>query len=203
MLTRGDKTRGKAGAALAACAMAALLAATACGSSGGSGGGLAGGQPSWAKTLGTGVTVVPPGTALPGNDSPGAVMAGVYAAIAKGPITDFCKYEQPSQQSACNSTFSQVTQAEVASQLPNFKNFGLGYVAIDGAKALIGVTGTICVPHQTPKCFTNTDPAAIFKSGKPFATLWTQAVGAPANVYSLSPAVKVNGKWYAYTSSAA
>ena len=88
-------------------------------------------------------------------------------------------------------------------QLPNFKNFGIGYVAIDGTKALIGITGTICVPHQTPKCFTNTDPAAIFKSGKPFATLWTQAVAAPANVYSLSPAVKVNGKWYAYTSSGA
>jgi hypothetical protein len=191
--------RGKAGGMLAACTMAALLAATGCGSSGGSGGS----QPSWAKGLGTSVTVVPPGPTSPGNDSPGDVMAGVYSSITKGPITDFCKYEQPSQQSACNSTFSQVTKAEVASQLPSFTHFGLGYVAIDGAKALIGITGTICVPNQKPKCFTNTDPAAIFSSGKPFATLWTQAVAAPSNVYSLSPAIKINGKWYAYTSSGA
>jgi hypothetical protein len=204
MLTRGDgvRTRGKTGVVIAACviaacATAALLAATGCGSGTGSGGG----QPSWAKTLGPGVTVVAPGPTSPGNDSPGDVMTGVYSSITKGPVIDFCKYEQPSEQSNCRATFSQLTQAQVATYLPTFKNFGLGYVAIDGAKALIGVTGTICVPHQTPRCFTNTDPAAIFKSGKPFATLWTQAVAAPANVYSLSPAVEVSGKWYAYTSS--
>jgi hypothetical protein len=202
MLSRGDKARGKAGAVLAACAVAALLAATGCGSSGGSGG-SGGGQPSWAKSIGTGVTVVPPGQSSPGHDSPGAVMAGVYSAITKGPATDFCKYEQPSAQATCNSAFSQQTQQQIVGELPTFKNFGMGYVVIDGARALIGITGTVCVPHQTPKCFSNTDPAAIFKSGKPFATLWTQAVSAPANVYSLSPAVKVNGKWYAYTSSGA
>jgi hypothetical protein len=198
MFSGGSKAHGKAWTALAACAVTALLAATGCGSSSGGSGGS---QPSWAAGLGSGVTVVPPGSTSPGQDSPGDVMAGVYSSITKGPITDFCKYEMPAQQTSCNSSFSQLTKADVASQLPSFKNFGIGYVAIDGDKGLIGITGTVCVPNQTPKCFTNTDPAAIFKSGKPFATLWTQAVAAPANAYSLSPVVKINGKWYAYTSS--
>lgn len=128
-------------------------------------------------------------------------MAGVVKALSAGPITDFCKYEQPSQQSSCRSTFGQVTKSEVASQLPTFKNFALGYLAIDGTKALIGVTGTICVPNQKPSCYANKNPAAILDSGKPFATLWRQAVAAPANVYSLSPAIEVDGSWYAYTST--
>jgi hypothetical protein len=128
-------------------------------------------------------------------------MEGVIKSITTGPITDFCKYEQPSQQSACKSTFGQVTKAEVASQLPNFKSISLGYTAIDGSKALIGLTGTICVPNQKPSCFTNKDPAALLDSGKTFATLWSQAIAAPANVYSLSPAIKVNGSWFAYATS--
>lgn len=196
MLSRGNGPGGRAGAALAACLLAGLLAVTAC-----SGGGSGNNQPPWAKTLGSGVTVVPPGAATAGNDSPDGVMTGVVKAITKGPISDFCTYEQPSQQSQCNSTFSQVTKAEVASQLPSFKNFALGYTVIDGNKALIGTTGTICVPNQTPKCFTNHDPAAILKSGKKFAALWTESVAAPPNVYSLSPAIKINGNWYAYTSN--
>ena len=128
-------------------------------------------------------------------------MAGVVKAITVGPITDFCKYEQPNAQAQCKSTFGQVTKAEVASQLPTFKNFALGYTAIDGTKALIGTTGTICAANQKPSCYTNTNPAAILDSGKPFATLWTEAVASPANVYSLSPAIEVNGSWYAYTAS--
>lgn len=200
MFSGGNRRGGKAGAVLAACALAALLGVTGCGSSGGGGGG-GGGQPSWANALGSGVTIVPPGTASPGNGSPDGVMAGVVASITQGPITDFCKYEQPSQQSTCNSTFSQVTPDEIKSQLPTFQNFALGYTAIDGTKALIGVTGTVCVPNQNPKCYTNTDPAAILSSGKKFAALWADAISAPSNVYSLSPAIEVNGSWYAYTSN--
>jgi hypothetical protein len=128
-------------------------------------------------------------------------MAGVVKAITTGPFIDFCKYEQPSEQSSCRSTFGQVTKAEVADQLPAFKNFALGYTAIDGTKALIGITGSVCVPNQKPRCYTNKDPAAVLDSGKPFATLWSEAIAAPANVYSLSPALEVNGSWYAYTAS--
>ena len=128
-------------------------------------------------------------------------MAGVVKAITTGPFIDFCKYEQPSEQSSFKSTFGQVTKTEVANQLPTFKDFALGYSAIDGTKALIGITGTICVPNQKPSCYTNKDPAAVLDSGKPFATLWSEAIAAPANVYSLSPALEVNGSWYAYTAS--
>ena len=66
-------------------------------------------------------------------------------------------------------------------------------------KALIGFTGTVCILKQYPSCFTNNDPAAILDSGKSFSTLWSQSLTSPANVYSLSPAIKFNGNWYAYT----
>jgi hypothetical protein len=199
MFSGGNRLHGRAVAALGACALAAVLTATGCGSGGGSGGGSS--QPSWAKSLGSSVTIIAPGAATPGNTTPPGVMAGVVQSITVGPITDFCKYEQPSEQTQCKSTFGQVTKTEVASQLPTFKNFAVGYTAIDGTKALIGITGTVCVPNQKPHCYSNTNPAAILDSGKPFATLWSQAVAAPTNVYSLSPAIEVNGSWYAYTAS--
>lgn len=194
MLYGGTRAGGMARAGLAACALAGLAAIAGCGSGGG--------QPSWAAKLGSGVTVVSPGSASPGNDSPNGVMIGVITAITTGHLTDFCKYEQPTLQSDCNAGMSQVTPAEVKSQLPTFKNVQLGYTAIDGSKALIGLTGTVCAKGKT-QCFSNSDPAALLKSGKPFGTLWTEAIKAPENVYSLSPAIKINGKWYAYTSTTA
>lgn len=194
MFTGGTRQGRKAGAALAACALAALLAATGCGSGAGAS------QPSWASALGSGVTVVPPGSASPGNDSPDAVMVGVYKSVTAGPISDLCKYEQPAEQSSCKSEVSQATEAELASALPTFKNFAVGYTAIDGTQALIGTTGTVCVPD--PKgCYTNNDPAAILDSGKSFATLWKEAAAASGDVYSLSPAIEVDGSWYADSAS--
>ncbi len=198
MFAGRSKPRRWAAVALGASALSAALAATGCGSGGGSAGG---GEPSWVKSLGPGVTIIPPGKASPSNATPTGVMAGVVESITTGPFTDFCKYEQPSEQSSCRSTFGQVTKAEVTSQLPTFKDFALGYTAIDGTKALIGITGTICVPNQKPSCYSNKDPAAVLDSGKPFAKLWSEAIAAPANVYSLSPCVEVNGSWYAYTAS--
>ena len=186
--------------ALAGCALAgacALVAVAGCGSSGGGGGG----QPSWASSLGSGVTVEPPGVVMPGNNTPQALMAGVIDVLTTGHLTDFCKYEEPAQQSQCNSQMSQITPSEAAGQLPTFKNAKVAYAAIDGGKALIGVTGTICVPNETPKCFTNNDPAALFDSGKSFATLWSEAQSAASNVYSLSPAIEIEGSWYADSSS--
>ena len=192
MFVGGTRT----GAALAACALASVAAVAGCGSSGGGGS-----APSWAAKLGSGVTVESPGSPVPGNGSPQQVMVGVINAVTTGHLTDFCKYEEPSQQSQCNSQMSQVTASEAASQLPTFKNVKVAYAAIDGTKGLIGITGTVCVPNETPKCFTNNDPAALFDSGKSFSALWAQAQSAAANVYSLSPAIEVNGKWYAYSSS--
>jgi len=80
------------------------------------------------------------------------------------------------------------------------KDFALGYIAIDGNEALVGVTGTFCVPHQTPECTSNRDPAAIFATAKPFAALWVESVAADASAattgYSLAPLVKVGTRWY-------
>jgi len=92
-----------------------------------------------------------------------------------------------------------VTPAMARSQLPTLKNVQLGYVVIDGTKALIGYTGTVCVPGKTPSCFTNNDPANLFNSGKSFATLWSEAQSSASNVYSPNPVVQINGSWYAYT----
>jgi hypothetical protein len=200
MFTGGNKRRRVAGSALAACALAALLAAAGCGS-----GGSGSSQPSWGSALGSGVTIVAPGSASPGNDSPDAVMVGAYKSIAVGPVTDFCKYEQPSQQANCKSELDSVPKAEVAKEMPTFKNFALGYSAIHGTEALVGTTGTVCAPNEKPSCYTNTDPAAIMDSGKSFATLWKEALAAnsnsTSNVYSLSPCIEIDGSWYADTSN--
>ena len=34
--------------------------------------------------------------------------------------------------------------------MPTYKNVVVTYTAIDGNEALVGVTGTICDPNQTP-----------------------------------------------------
>lgn len=190
----GGTRAGRARAVLAGCVLAgaAVVAVAGCASGGSS-------QPSWASKLGSGVTVNPPSTPSPSNSSPGGVMAGVVGAISSGKYSDFCKYEEPSSQATCNSAMSAVTSAQAKTELPTFKNVQVAYTAISGTKALIGITGTVCVPKQTPSCWTNTNPAAIFDSGKSFTALWNAALKAPANAYSLSTAIEVNGKWYAYT----
>lgn len=82
---------------------------------------------------------------------------------------------------------------------PTFKNLKAGYTAVDGDKPLVGFTGTACILQMYPSCFTNKDPAAILDSGKSFSALWSQShASSGENVYSLSSAIKVNGKWYAY-----
>ena len=76
-------------------------------------------------------------------------------------------------------------------------------VAIEGDRALVGLTGTYCDPSGTPKCTTNTDPAAILSSGRSFDTLYPQAVQAGSSnststAYSLAPCQRVDSHWYIY-----
>lgn len=85
--------------------------------------------------------------------------------------------------------------------MPTFKSIGVGDVAIDGTKALVGLTGKVCDP-AAHGCSSNSDPAAIFSSGKPFSSLWKTAVAqtnssSNSNAYSLFPCVEIGGKWYA------
>jgi hypothetical protein len=80
-----------------------------------------------------------------------------------------------------------------------FKRFALGYIAIDGTKALVGSTGTFCTVAQTPQCTSNDNAAAIFDTAKPFATMWAQALAAESSVqnsYSLAPCIRIGSKWY-------
>jgi hypothetical protein len=203
----------------AACSAAALAVALAvvavagCGSGGGSSapggtggatisdgpsGSQASAAPSWAKSLGSGVMVTPPGATVAG--SPGAVLASAVADIRAGSYAKICDLLQPSQQARCTSEFGSAQASAIATAMPTFKNLRVSYAAIDGAEALVGMTGTICSPDQTPSCVSNSDPAAIFDSGKPFSALWTESVSAASSAYSLTPMIEFDGKWYGYSS---
>jgi hypothetical protein len=143
------------------------------------------------------VTVTAPGAAASG--SPGAVLASAIAAIEAGSYAKICHYLQPSQQPQCKSEFSSAQASAIATAMPTFKNLTVSYTATNGTKALVGLTGTICSPEQKPSCVTNNDAAAIFDSGKTFAELWMESVTSTSNAYSLTPMIKINGKWYGYS----
>jgi len=203
--------------ALAACGVAGVLALVGCSSGGSSSSSAASapasgsptastspiastsasGQPSWAASLGAGVTVTSPQAFSPGNDSPGAAVQGELSALASKKPTTLCDYQQPSAQARCKAGIGQVP----ADQLPFASNTAIGWVAIQGTKALVGTTGKYCTPGQAPECFTNSDPAAVFASAKAFSQLWADAAKSPANSYSLAPCVQVAGKWYIYAAS--
>ena len=94
---------------------------------------------------------------------------------------------------------------ETSVTAPTIKNAAIGYAAIDGDEALVGTTGTFCAHPQNPRCYSNSNPAAILSDGKPFGTLWSDQVkgGASNDVYQLAGCVKVGGRWYLYEPSEA
>lgn len=200
MFSLASPWRTRATSALAAGLVAGgvgLLALTGC-SSGGSGNSAAsssaapsgaGAQPSWASALGAGVTVSQPGPASPGHDSPAAAVAGEVAALNAKDTKTACDYYTPAFQAQCKGGGS-------TSGLPTFTVSQFGYVAVNGDKALVGMTGKFCSPGSP--CFTNTDPAAVFKDGKSFAQQWDAAQKSTSSEYSLTPVIQVGGKWYIF-----
>jgi hypothetical protein len=205
MFLRGSQAGRRGRAGLAVCALAGLTAVAGCTGPSASTQAASAERPeaSWAAALGSGLTVDSPGSASPGNDSPQGVMIGVATDYSTGQFADLCTYDPPSQQSGCLSSWmgspSPGDEVDLA-QMPTGKNVKPGYTAIDGSQALVSFTGTVCVLKDSPSCFTNHDPAAILDSGKSFSQLWWQRIRLPptdGNFYSLSPAVKVHGKWYA------
>jgi len=207
--------RAGRGFGVAACGAVMLLWLTGCGSGSGIGPGAShsptgsgsasasgsqtsGSEPSWAAALGPGVTVVPPGTTPPGHESPGGVMQAVANEVDTGTPEQLCAYFPPSYQPQCRQA-----EAGQPGEGPNtMQHFALGYVAIDGGHALVGYTATSCL--SSGRCYTNSDPAAIFDSGKPFATLWPEAIASENSStygYGLSPCVKVGSDWYLYPPS--
>jgi hypothetical protein len=121
-----------------------------------------------------------------------------YIAVLDGSkVSEFCQFVEPAVQTACHHALAGVTSTDGAT----ISHFRLGYVAIDGSKALVGLTGTNCAPSDKPRCDTNTDPAALFSARRSFATLYTEALASQnpnttANTYSLAPCVEVGSKWY-------
>ena len=197
---------------LAACGVIVALVAAGCGSSSTNGNSAAPGrpgataapspsntQPSWVKSLGPGVTVTRSSSATAGDGSPAGVLLTEAKDLQSGHFADTCSIVEPSQQATCKSQLGSVPAAEIKAVLPTFKNFAITYTAIEGDKALVGATFSLCVPNATPKCITNTDPAAIFDSGKSFATLWNESVNPKGNSYALTPLIKVSGAWYVYS----
>jgi len=143
--------------------------------------------------------VYPPHSEHPGHADPGQAIEGTLAAVKAKNLAGECPYLDPSVLSTCQSGASQLP----ASQMPYFSNAAIGYTVIDGNHALVGTTGTFCTPQQSPACFTNTNPAAIFSAAdKTFTQLWNDAVNSnSSNTYALAPAVLLNGKWYVYAAS--
>jgi hypothetical protein len=156
-------------------------------------------RPVWASALGPGVVVLPPAPAASGHGSPGAAYQGVVDAIERRNLELMCQYFQPSFQAVCRRGFKD----GMGSSTPSFKNFALGYTAVEGKQALVGWTGTSCVPTQHPLCLTNVNPAALFVSHHTFKVLWAQAIASATsnqniNNYALTPSVKVGTRWYTY-----
>jgi hypothetical protein len=151
--------------------------------------------PKWVAALGAGVTVTEPGQVAPGHGSPGAVFAGVLAALSSKDLTATCEYAYAYANAVaqCETQLSRVPP----DQVPYSVSVKISYVAIDGTRALVGITGKICSPGNRPECVTNADPAAIFSTGNTFTALWAQTANTSGNIYALLPCVEVGGKWYA------
>ncbi|MGO8961036.1 MAG: hypothetical protein ACLQFR_27245 [Streptosporangiaceae bacterium] len=149
----------------------------------------------WKTTIGRGVSIVPPSPKAAGHGSPGAATQGLADGLNSGKLSHACPYFEPSFQSQCQQRASPSNATNGAV----YKNFALGYVVTDGARALVGSTGIFCQPGATPECVSNTDPAAIFDTGKTFPVLWSETFStaqSSTNAYSLVPCVRIGRRWY-------
>jgi hypothetical protein len=154
--------------------------------------------PRWVLALGAGVTVTGPGQVAPGHGSPGAALAGVLAALSSKDPATLCEYAYAyaSPVAQCKAQINRTSR----NQALYVASIKIGYVAIDGTRALVGLTGKICSPGRMPECVTNVDPSAIFSAGNTFTTLWAHTVNSTSsafsNAYTLLPCAEVGGKWY-------
>jgi hypothetical protein len=156
--------------------------------------------PKWVASLGAGVAVTGPAQVAPGHNSPGAAFAGVLATLSSKDPGAACDYALVGPVGQCRAQFNKLPR----DQLPYLESVKIGYVAIDGTRALVGYTGAICTPGDTPACTTNTDPAAVFDAGYTFSWLWEQTPGPDfSHTYALLPCVEVGGKWYFGTAASA
>jgi hypothetical protein len=151
--------------------------------------------PEWLAALGTGVTVTGPEQVAPGHGSPGAALAGALAAVSAKDPAALCEYvyAYAGPVAQCKAQYSRIPRDQAGSAA----TVKIGYVAIDGTRALVGFTGKLCPPGNKPQCLTNANPSAIFSAGTTFAALWTQTLNPTSSrAYTLLPCVEAGGKWY-------
>ena len=155
-------------------------------------------HPAWAAALGPGVTVLAPAPVTAGWSTPGAPVVGFVRAEPTRSPAKLCHYIAlpPPYQGKCVAIVGQALGG-----YQTMKNFAIGYVAIHGTEALVGTTYSACFLQGTPKCVTNTNPAAIFSSRKTFKVLWAETLvssNSPSNVYTLANCKRIGSKWYVY-----
>lgn len=152
-------------------------------------------MPSWAASLGPGVTVEAPAS-KPVNGSPQGVVTDYVRALDSRDFTGACGYAVPADQTACKAEIAENGSQHAMPPDDTYNGFTVGYTLIDGHQALVGATGQLCVLTQAQTCVSNSNPAAVLDSGKSFAALWTLAVHATSGAYSPIPCVQVSGTWY-------
>lgn len=132
--------------------------------------------------MGAGVT----GCSSSTSNGPEQVAAKYVAAYSKNDLKTACQYVDPAYRAKCTS----------AAGLGTFsgQNLKVHKTVISGDRALVSVTGTICVNGS---CQSATDP----QSGMPnqsvsFDQAWNRAVSSSSNNAAASAMKRVSGKWY-------
>jgi hypothetical protein len=173
-------------------ATVAVLGVTAgCGSASSSGGTASStgstGSATASVTTSTGAGAATSGTGAAGVGTPQQVVTGFVQTELAGHWSKLCPYFPPGKRSSCSS------DAGGLSGKPTGK-LTVGRAVISGKRALVRVTGHICLSGKSD-CQSNTDPEAGLPTGsETFTQAYDKAVAG--NVFSPVPCIKVNGKWY-------
>lgn len=77
-----------------------------------------------------------------------------------------------------------------------YKNFAIGRVQIEGDRALVVTTGSVCSIGEP--CYSNPDPNLGLDGGHSFPTLWAEATsgGSSAEGVFIMAMQMIGGKWY-------
>jgi len=105
----------------------------------------------------------------------------------------FCSLAVPSEAARCRTTLSSSSASQV-----KFKDLAVGTVTVQGDKALVVFTGSICDPTGA-QCQTNTDPNAALANGTSFDKAYAAALNGSNGSSSAfaSALVHQGGLWYA------
>jgi hypothetical protein len=171
-------------------AIVAVAVTAGCGSaaSSGPGSGLASSTASaTAATTASASTATGTGAAASGVATPQQVVTGFVQTELAGHWSKLCSYLPPGKRSSCTSGAASLSGKPT------------GMLTVDGAvisgkRALVKVTGHLCLPGNTD-CQSNSDPEAGMPSGsETFTQAYDKAVAG--NGFSPLPCIKIKGRWY-------